>query len=110
MVTATSSQPQSISSRVAIEFLHTIEVAPPTEPQRLAMVSELATSYLTAPGIRWKQMATDSSVGAVEIASLGHHTDFPSLPPSLLQGFVLGDLVSLLSRASHLATTSAIQH
>ena len=64
LVVATSSKPGSIPAQVAMELLHTVELAPPTETQRLAMLQGLASDHLTAPGIAWTQLARQTAVSA----------------------------------------------
>ena len=64
LVVATSSRPGSIPAQVAMELLHTVELAPPTETQRLAMLQGLASDHLTAPGIAWTQLARQTAVSA----------------------------------------------
>ncbi|CAI8003755.1 Peroxisome assembly factor 2 [Geodia barretti] len=83
MVVATAPKQAAIPAQVAMEMLHVVEMATPTETQRLVMLRGLARDYLTSPSVPWTQLAR------------------------LTAGFVLGDVVSLLSRASNFATTAA---
>lgn len=104
VVVATSSKPTAITAQVAMEMLHVVKIDPPTEAERLAMLRGLAGDYLTAPDILWPQLARHTAVSGPSVQ--------PSWVIALLtpQGFVLGDLVSLFSRAGHIATSSAIEH
>ena len=45
-----------------MEMLHMVEMATPTETQRLAMLQGLARDYLTSPSISWSQLARLTAV------------------------------------------------
>lgn len=108
VVVATSSKPNAITAQVAMEMLHVVKMDPPTEAERLSLLRSLGGDYLTAPDIHWPQVARHTAVSAPSSAMVG--INCLTNPHTHPQGFVLGDMVSLFSRAGHIATSSAIDH
>lgn len=56
-----------------MEMLHVVEMAPPTEAQRLAMLRGLARDYLTVPDISWPQLARHTAVSVPRFSHNGYH-------------------------------------
>ena len=65
MVVATAPKRDALPAQVAMEMLHVIEMAPPTESQRLEMLRGLAGGYLMSPTISWSQLATQTAVSTL---------------------------------------------
>lgn len=85
MVVATSSKPDAITAQVAMELLHVVKMTPPTEAQRLAMLSGLAGDYLTSPATPWPELARQTAVSGPLIYN-GVYCDFPPPPRVLCWG------------------------
>ena len=86
VVTALTSRPHEIPSRVHALFLQQLEMAPPTKPQREAMLDALVRDYNVEVGL--------------DIAELAKET----------AGFVLGDLVRLVSSGYDIAFSSLLKY
>lgn len=86
VVTALTSRPQEIPSRVHALFLQQLEMAPPTKSQREAMLEALVQDYSIEVGL--------------DIAELAKET----------AGFVLGDLVRLVSSGYDIAFSALLNY
>ena len=86
VVTALTSRPQEIPSRVHALFLQQLEMAPPTKLQREVMLEALTRDYSVEVGL--------------DIAELAKET----------AGFVLGDLVRLVSSGYDIAFKSLLEY
>ncbi|MCG8625425.1 MAG: hypothetical protein MJE68_25940 [Proteobacteria bacterium] len=86
VVTALTSRPQEIPSRVHALFLQQLEMAPPTKLQREVMLEALTRDYSIEVGL--------------DIAELAKET----------AGFVLGDLVRLVSSGYDIAFKSLLEY
>ena len=64
MVVATAPKRAAIPAQVAMEMLHVVEMATPTETQRLVMLRGLARDYLTSPSVPWTQLARLTAVSS----------------------------------------------
>lgn len=86
MVVGVTSRPHSVPLRVHGSFLHHLEMAAPSQPQRAAMLTALARENHLSPEIDFEDLAKRTA------------------------GFVLGDFVALFSHASHLAFRDVTKH
>ncbi len=86
LVVGVTSCPDQVPSRVQSCFLHQLEVSPPNQRQRLDMLVSLSKQY-----------------------NLGLTVDLPALAQATA-GFVLGDLVNLLTQAFDLAVKGTYSH
>ena len=86
VVTALTSRPQEIPSRVHALFLQQLEMAPPTKSEREIMLEALFRDYNIEVGL--------------DIADLAKET----------AGFVLGDLVRLVSSGYDIAFSSLLKY
>ena len=86
VVTALTSKPQEIPSRIHALFLQQVEMTPPTKQQREAILTSLTREYNVEVG--------------VDIAELAKET----------AGFVLGDLVRLVSSGYDIAFSSLLHY
>ena len=86
VVTALTSRPQEIPSRIHALFLQQLEMAPPTMKQREAMIQSLMRDYNVDIGIDFADLAKETA------------------------GFVLGDLVRLVSSGYDIAFSSLLEY
>ena len=86
MVIGVTSQPQKVPLRVHGSFLHHLQMAAPSQPQREAMLTALARERHVSPEVDFRDLAKRTA------------------------GFVLGDFVALYSHAAHLAFRDVINH
>ena len=73
-----------------MEMLHVIEMAPPTESQRLEMLWELAGGYLMSPTISWSQLATQTAVSTLNPSLTVYCCWLTPLSLLLLTGVCIG--------------------
>ena len=88
LVVGVSTIPGAIPARVQACFLHQLDMTPPTQTQRLAMLDSLARGYHVAPEV------------SADLTDLSKRT----------AGFVLGDLIALYSHAYELAYSDIVKH
>ena len=86
VVTALTSRSQEIPSRIHALFLQQLEIAPPTMKQREAMLQSLMRDYNVDIGIDFADLAKETA------------------------GFVLGDLVRLVSSGYDIAFSSLLEY
>ena len=75
MVVATAPKQAAIPAQVAMEMLHVVEMATPTETQRLVMLRGLARDYVTSPSVPWTQLARLTAVSSNYHISNTQYTD-----------------------------------
>lgn len=88
LVVGVSTSPGAIPSRVQACFLHQLDLTPPTQGQRLAMLHSLARGYHIAPEV------------TADLSDLSKRT----------AGFVLGDMLALYSHAYELSYSDIVKH
>lgn len=88
IVVGVSTNPDAIPARAQACFLHQLEVTPPTQSQRLAMLGSLARDYYVSPEV------------TADLGPLSKRT----------AGFVLGDLIALYSSAYEISFEDLGKH
>ena len=86
VVTALTSQPQEIPPRIHALFLQQLEMTPPTKQQREAILASLVQEYYVDVGLDIPELAKETA------------------------GFVLGDLVRLVSSGYEIAFSSLLDY
>ena len=86
LVVGVTSKPNLVPSRIQSCFLHQLEMSAPNQAQRLDMLGSLSKQY-----------------------NLGLLVDLPAIAQATA-GYVLGDLVNLLTQAFNLAVKDTYSH